>query len=110
MRIDETVPGFCRCRSAYMPHERRPYPYLRSERVEEDLPTATRRRRLRILAPLPIRERFRNGLATDRTPSVIKAGSDVRTEISLRHRSRQDAAAGAARRRGFANRGAFTLR
>jgi hypothetical protein len=109
MRIDETVPGYCRCHSAYAPHERQPYPYLRSERAE-DPAIETRRRRLRILAPLPVREQFRNGLATERTPSVIKAGSDVRTEISLRHRNRDDGAAGAARRRGLANRGAFAFR
>jgi hypothetical protein len=101
MRIDESLPGFCRCRSAYTPHERQPYPYLSSERAE-DLPTTTtapRRRTLRIVAPLPVPNTFRNGLATERTPSVIKAGSDVRTEISLRHRNRQDGAGAPERRR-----------
>jgi hypothetical protein len=104
MRIDETVPGFCRCRSAYTPHERQPYPYLSSERAE-DLAntTAPRRRVLRIVAPLPVPNTFRNGLATERTPSVIKAGSDVRTEISLRHRNRQEST-GAPTRRPFSFR------
>jgi hypothetical protein len=106
MRIDETLPGFCRCRSAYTAHERQPYPYLRSEKAA-DPPTDTRRRRLRILAPLPVPNTFRNGLATERTPSVIKAGSDVRTEISLRHRNRQDGAGATDRRRGLVGSGAF---
>jgi hypothetical protein len=109
MRIDESLPGFCRCHSAYMPHERRPYPYLSSEQAE-DVPIPARRRTLRILAPLPVPSTFRNGLATERTPSVIKAGSDVRTEISLRHRNRQDGAGATARRRGLVGTGAVSFR
>ncbi len=99
MRIDETIPGFCRCRSAYTPHARQPYPYLSLE-TDEDPSTATApSRRLRILAPLPIPETFRNGLATDRTPRVIKTGSDVRTDTAQRHRDRQARADVRARRR-----------
>jgi hypothetical protein len=109
MRIDETLPGFCRCHSAYAPHERRPYPYLPSERAV-DPATATARRRLRILAPLPVPDTFRNGLATERTPSVIKAGSDVRTDIALRHRNREDHAAATERRRGLVARRAMSFR
>jgi hypothetical protein len=109
MRIDETLPGFCRCHSAYAPHERAPYPYLRSERAE-DPATATPRRRLRILAPLPVPDTFRNGLATERTPSVIKAGSDVRTDLALRHRNRQDGFGATERRRGLVGGGAVSFR
>jgi hypothetical protein len=98
MRLDETLPGFCRCRSAYTPHDRQPYPYLSAE-TDEDPPTATPRRRLRILAPLPVPDTFRNGLATERTPRVIKPGSDFRTDIARRHRNRQERADFAARRR-----------
>jgi hypothetical protein len=98
MRIDETIPGFCCCRSAYAPHARQPYPYLSPE-TDEDTPTATPSRRLRILAPLPIPETFRNGLATERTPRVIKTGSDVRTDTAQRHRDRQARADVGARRR-----------
>ncbi|MEA2384680.1 MAG: hypothetical protein QOH72_4651 [Solirubrobacteraceae bacterium] len=110
MRLDETLPGFCRCQSAYTPHERQPYPYLRSERAADDPASATRNRRLRILAPLPVPNTFRNGLATERTPSVIKAGSDVRTELSLRHRNRQDGAGATDRRRGFVDGSAPSFR
>lgn len=91
MQIDETVPGFCRCRSAYTPHDRQPYPYLAPE-TDDGPPTATTARRLRILAPLPVPDTFRNGKATERTPSVIKVGSDIRTETARRHRDRQDRA------------------
>jgi hypothetical protein len=108
MKIDETVPGFCRCRSAYTPNKSRPYPYLPSARVEE-APTARGRRTCRILPPLPIPETFRNGLATARTPRVIRAGSDVRTDLALRHRNRQDGAGATARRSGFAKRGALSV-
>jgi hypothetical protein len=97
MRIDETLPGFCRCRSAYTPHERQPYPYLSTTETDEDPLTPTpRRRRLRILAPLPVPETFRNGLATERTPRVIKPGSDLRTDVA--QRNRQDRGRVAARR------------
>ena len=99
MRIDETIPGFCRCRSAYTPHSRQPYPYLSPETDEDPAPTKTSSRRVRILAPLPIPETFRNGLATERTPRVIKPGSDFRTDIAQRHRDRQARADVAARRR-----------
>ena len=98
MRIDETIPGFCCCRSAYEPHSRHPYPYLAPE-TDDGPPTATPARRLRILAPLPVPDTFRNGKATERTPSVIRAGSDVCTDTSLRHRNRQDRADVAARSR-----------
>jgi hypothetical protein len=97
MRLDESLPGFCRCRSAYTPHERHPDPYLLSERAE-DPSIATRARRLRIVAPLPVPDSFRNGLATERTPSVIRAGSDVRTDIALRHRNRHDGTGAPVRR------------
>ena len=109
MRLDENLPGFCRCHSAYMPHARRPYPYLSSERAQDES-APVRRRALRIVAPLPVPTTFRNGLATERTPSVIKAGSDVRTEISLRHRNRQDSAGATARRRGLVGTGAVSFR
>jgi hypothetical protein len=99
MRIDETVPGFCRCRSAYTPHERLPYPYLSADKAEEGSGAPPRHRRLRLTAPLPVPNTFRNGLATEHTPSVIRAGSDVRTEISLRHRNRRDGAVAPERRR-----------
>jgi hypothetical protein len=110
MRLDETLPGFCECQSAYTPHERRPYPYLPSERAEDHPSTATRQRRLRILPHLPVPNTFRNGLATERTPSVIKAGSDVRTELSLRHRNRQDGAGATDRRRGLVGSDALSFR
>ena len=83
MHIDETVPGFCRCRSAYTPHRRQPYPYLSAE-TDEDPPTATSSGRLRILTPLPVPDTFRNGKATEHTPSVIRAGSDFHRRPSLR--------------------------
>jgi hypothetical protein len=97
MQIDETVPGFCRCRSPYTPHGREPYPYLSAE-TDEGQPSPPSRR-LRVVAPLPVTDTFRNGLATERTPRVIKPGSDVRTDLALRHRNRQDRADVAARRR-----------
>jgi len=91
MHIDPSVPGYCQCHRPYEPAPRGPYPYLKDAAVEA-LPV-TKVRACRILPPLPIPETFRNGLANERTPRVICAGSDVRTTERRRRQREADAEA-----------------
>ena len=89
MRIDPSVPGYCECHRPYEPIPRRAYPYLKD--VEAEAGPVIAGRPCRILPPLPIGDSLTNGRATDRTPSVIYADSDLPTTQRRRRQREADA-------------------